>query len=54
MLDEDEIKLDKNIKHYIEIIVDRLVIKEGIRERLSDSVETALQQGGRYCSHRCH
>lgn len=45
MLDEDEIKLDKNIKHYIEIIVDRLVIKEGIRERLSDSVETALQQG---------
>src|SRR5690554_6598415 len=45
MLDEDEIKLDKNIKHYIEIIVDRLVIKEGIRERLSDSVETALQHG---------
>src|SRR5690554_438636 len=45
MLDEDEIKLDKNIKHYIEIIVDRLVIKEGIRERLSDSVETTLQQG---------
>ena len=45
MLDEDEIKLDKNIKHYIEIIVDRLVIKDGIRERLSDSVETALQQG---------
>lgn len=45
MLDEDEIKLDKNIKHYIEIIVDRLVIKDGIRERLSDSVETALEQG---------
>ena len=45
MLDEDEIKLDKNIKHYIEIIVDRLVIKDGIRERLSDSVETALQHG---------
>ena len=37
----EKIKLDKNIKHKIEIIVDRLVIKDGIRTRLADSVETA-------------
>ena len=37
----EEIKLDKNIKHNIEVIVDRLVIKEGLRSRLTDSVETA-------------
>ena len=40
---DEEIKLDKNIKHTIDIVVDRLVIKEGIRERLSDSVESALK-----------
>jgi excinuclease ABC subunit A len=39
---EDEINLDKKYKHDIEIIIDRLVVKEGIRQRLSDSVETAL------------
>jgi excinuclease ABC subunit A len=39
---EDAEKLDKNFKHDIEIIVDRLVIKAGIRERLADSIETAL------------
>ena len=39
----EEIKLDKNIKHTIEIIVDRLVIKADIRSRLSDSVESALK-----------
>ena len=38
----EEIKLDKNKKHSIEIVVDRLVMKEGIRSRLSDSVENAL------------
>ena len=37
----DEIKLEKNKKHTVEIIVDRLVIKDGIGSRLSDSVETA-------------
>ncbi|MCQ2481759.1 MAG: excinuclease ABC subunit UvrA, partial [Clostridia bacterium] len=37
----EEIKLDKNIKHNIEIVVDRLVIKNGIRSRLTDSVEVA-------------
>ena len=41
LLEEAE-KLDKNFKHDIEIIVDRLVVKDGIRERLADSVETAL------------
>ncbi len=39
----EEIKLDKNIKHDIDIIVDRLVIKGDIRSRLSDSVESALK-----------
>lgn len=39
----EEIKLDKNKKHNIEIIVDRLVIKEGIEKRLSDSVENVLK-----------
>ena len=38
----EDIKLDKNIKHNIEVIVDRLVIKEGIRSRLADSIETAV------------
>lgn len=38
----EEIKLDKNIKHTVEIVVDRLVNREGIHSRLSDSVETAL------------
>ena len=38
----EEIKLDKNIKHNIEIIVDRLVVKPGIKKRLSDSIETVL------------
>ena len=38
----EEIKLDKNIKHNIEIIVDRLVVKPGIEKRLSESIETVL------------
>ena len=38
----EDIKLDKNIKHNIEVIVDRLVIKDGIRSRLADSIETAV------------
>ncbi len=40
----EDIQLDKNIKHTVEIVVDRLVIKEEMRTRLSDSVETALSQ----------
>ena len=39
----EEIKLEKNIKHNIEIIIDRLVIKEGIENRLTDSIETVLK-----------
>ncbi|MFA7534071.1 MAG: excinuclease ABC subunit UvrA [Tissierellaceae bacterium] len=41
----DEIKLDKNKKHTIEVVVDRIVIKEGIEGRLADSLETALKLG---------
>ena len=39
----DEIKLDKNKKHNLDIVVDRLVIKEGLEKRLTDSAETALK-----------
>ena len=42
---EDEIKLEKNKKHIIEVVIDRLVIKEGIEARLNDSLETALKLG---------
>ena len=38
----EEIKLDKNKKHSVEVVVDRLVMREGIRARLADSVENAL------------
>jgi len=38
----EEIKLDKNIKHHIEIVVDRLVVKPGMEKRLADSVENVL------------
>ncbi|MGI6096846.1 MAG: excinuclease ABC subunit UvrA [Dethiobacteria bacterium] len=40
---EEEIRLDKNKKHHIDIIVDRIIIKEGIASRLADSIETALR-----------
>nr|MCR4999323.1 excinuclease ABC subunit UvrA [Lachnospiraceae bacterium] len=40
---EEEIKLDKNKKHNIEVVVDRLVIKEGLEKRLTDSIENALK-----------
>lgn len=39
----EEIKLDKNKKHNIEIIIDRLVVKEGIEKRLTDSIESVLK-----------
>ena len=39
----EEIKLDKNKKHTISVVIDRLVVKEGIEKRLSDSIETALK-----------
>ncbi len=40
---EEDVKLEKNIKHNISVIVDRLVVKEGISQRLTDSIETALK-----------
>ena len=39
----EEIKLDKNIKHSIDIVVDRLVVKEGIEKRLTDSLENVFE-----------
>lgn len=39
----EEIKMDKNKKHYIEVVVDRLVVSESIKSRLTDSIETATQ-----------
>ena len=39
----EEIKLDKNKKHNIDIVVDRLAVKEGIESRLTDSIETVLK-----------
>jgi excinuclease ABC, A subunit len=44
----EEIVLDKNIKHSIDIVVDRLSVKEGISKRLTDSLESALQLGEGY------
>ncbi|WP_058306743.1 excinuclease ABC subunit UvrA [Gracilibacillus massiliensis] len=41
----DDIQLDKNKKHSIEVVIDRIVVKEGIAGRLSDSLETALKLG---------
>ena len=41
----EEIELDKNKKHTIEVVVDRIIVKEGIATRLSDSIETALKLG---------
>lgn len=41
-VNEDEIKLEKTFKHSIEIVVDRVIVKEGIVSRLTDSIETAL------------
>lgn len=45
LIDEDEIKLDKKFKHDIEIVVDRIVVKEGQESRVSEAVELAMAQG---------
>lgn len=42
-LEEEAVKLEKNIKHNIEAVVDRLIVKDDIRSRLADSIETALK-----------
>ncbi len=44
----EDIELDKNIKHSVDIVVDRLVVKEGIEKRLTDSLEAALALGEGY------
>jgi excinuclease ABC subunit A len=41
-----EIKLDKNKKHTIEVVVDRIIVRPGVEKRLADSLETALKAGG--------
>jgi excinuclease ABC subunit A len=45
-LADDEIKLDKNKKHDIEIVIDRLIMREGIQKRLTDSVEAVMRLSG--------
>ena len=45
-LAEDDIKLDKNKKHNIEIVIDRIAIKEGVEKRLTDSIETVMRLSG--------
>ena len=45
--------LDKNIKHNIEIVVDRLVVKPGIEKRLTDSMENVLASGRRTADGGC-
>ena len=42
-LEEDEVKLEKNIRHTIEVVIDRLIVKGDIRSRLSDSIEASLK-----------
>ena len=49
-LSEDEISLDKKKKHNIDLIVDRLVVKESVRSRLTESVETALKHANNLVS----
>lgn len=44
-LTEEEVKLDKNKKHNIEAVIDRIVVKEGIESRLTDSIESSLKIG---------
>ena len=46
---DEEIKLDKNVKHTISIIVDRLAVRPGIEKRLTDSIETVLSITGGLC-----
>ncbi|MDG6998756.1 MAG: excinuclease ABC subunit UvrA [Nitrososphaerota archaeon] len=46
-LEEEEIKLEKNKKHTIEVVVDRVVVKAGMEKRLADSIQTALEHSKR-------
>ncbi len=44
-LDEEEVTLAKKLKHSVHVVIERLVMREGIKERLTDAVETALKEG---------
>mgnify|MGYP000051985241 CR=1 FL=1 len=50
----EEISLDKNKKHNIEVVVDRLVVKEGIEKRLVDSIENVLELADGLDDGGCH
>lgn len=50
---DEEIKLDKNIRHNIDVVVDRIVVKEGIETRLTDSIELALKLTKGTCIIKC-
>ena len=45
-LDEEEFTVSKSSKHFIEIVIDRLIVKEGINSRLADSIQLGLKKGG--------
>ncbi|MDO5441023.1 MAG: excinuclease ABC subunit UvrA, partial [Bacillota bacterium] len=49
-LEEDEIKLGKTLKHTIEIVIDRLVVREGQSSRFAESVELTINQGAGLCA----
>ena len=49
----EDIKLDKNVKHTVSVVVDRLIVKDGIQKRLSDSLETAIKLTGGLVSCKC-
>lgn len=49
----EEIKLEKNIKHTISLVIDRLIVKDGIQKRLSDSLETAVKLTNGLVSCKC-
>ena len=49
----EDIKLDKNVKHTVSVVVDRLIVKDGIQKLLSDSLETAIKLTGGLVSCKC-
>ncbi len=51
---EEEVKLKKTLKHNIEAVVDRLVIREDIKGRLTESIEQGAKTGRRNGHHQCH
>ena len=53
LLEEDEIKLEKTFKHTIEIVVDRIKVKDGVQSRLSEACELAIAHGVRAGSGHC-